>query len=178
MEIRKPFNVFDWLDKHRSELEPPVANRNLFPDAEDFIVMVVAGPNARKDYHYNETEEWFFQLEGDITVRIQENGKPVDVPIRQGEIFLLPARTPHSPIRPAGTVGLVIESRRRPGDQDGLMWFCEQCNEPLHADYFPLENIEKDFLPRFKSFYQSVEQRTCSKCGAVMEADPKFVDLS
>lgn len=93
MEIRKPFNVFDWLDKHRSELKPPVANRNLFPDAEDFIVMVVAGPNARKDYHYNETEEWFFQLEGDITVRIQENGKPVDVPIRQGEIFLLPART-------------------------------------------------------------------------------------
>ena len=158
MEIRRPFNVFHWLDTHRGELKPPVANRNLFPDAEDFIVMVVAGPNARKDYHYNETEEWFLQLEG--------------------EIFLLPARTPHSPIRPAGTVGLVIETRRRPQDQDGLMWFCEQCNEPLHADYFPLENIEKDFLPRFKSFYNSVEQRTCRKCGAIMEADPKFIDPS
>ena len=34
--------------------------------------MVVAGPNARKDYHFNETEEWFYQLEGNINVRIQE----------------------------------------------------------------------------------------------------------
>ena len=174
MEIRRPFNVFHWLDTHRGELKPPVANRNLFPDAEDFIVMVVAGPNARKDYHYNETEEWFLQLEGDITVRIQENGKPVDVPIRQGEIFLLPARTPHSPIRPAGTVGLVIETRRRPQDQDGLMWFCDQCNHKLYEEFFALENIETQFGAVFERFYRSIERRTCGACGHLNPAPARF----
>jgi 3-hydroxyanthranilate 3,4-dioxygenase len=139
-------------------------------------VMVVAGPNARKDYHYNETEELFYQLEGDITVRIQEDGKAVDVPIRQGEMFLLPARVPHSPMRPAGTIGLVIEVKRTQGEQDGLLWFCDQCNTKLHESYFHLENIEKDFFPRFRQYYGSESLRTCPSCQHVMEADKRFVD--
>jgi 3-hydroxyanthranilate 3,4-dioxygenase len=132
--------------------------------------------NARKDYHYNETEEWFYQIEGDINVRIQEDGKPVDIPIKEGEIFLLPARTPHSPMRPEGTIGLVIEAKRSVAEKDGLLWFCDNCNEKLHESYFPLTNIEKDFLPRFKEYYSSVEMRTCKKCGTVMEADKRFID--
>ncbi|MBK7340656.1 MAG: 3-hydroxyanthranilate 3,4-dioxygenase [Saprospiraceae bacterium] len=176
MAIRRPFNIHKWIEEHRSELKPPVGNRNLFQEADDFIVMIVAGPNARKDYHYNETEEWFYQIEGDITVRIQEDGKPVDVPIKEGEIFLLPSRTPHSPIRPANTIGLVIEAKRRPQDTDGLMWFCEKCNEPLHQYFFPLKDIEKDFIPRFKEYYNSEEFRTCKSCGHVMETDPRFVE--
>src|SRR5690606_2171995 len=112
MPIRRPFNITKWIDEHRHELKPPVGNRNLYQDAGDYIVMVVAGPNARKDFHYNETEELFYQLEGDIIVKIQEDGKPVDIAIREGEMFLLPARVPHSPIRPEGSVGLVIELKR------------------------------------------------------------------
>ncbi len=176
MAVRRPFNIHQWIEQHRAELKPPVGNRNLYHDAEDFIVMVVAGPNARKDYHYNETEEWYFQLEGDINVRIQEDGRAVDIPIREGEIFLLPAKTPHSPMRPAGTIGLVIEAKRKSGEQDGLMWFCEKCNHKLHDTYFPLTNIEKDFIPRFRQFYASTDMRTCKNCGFVMEADPRFVD--
>ena len=175
MSIKRPFNIYKWIEEHRQELKPPVGNRNLYHEADDFIVMIVAGPNARKDYHYNETEEWFFQLEGDITVRIQENGQAVDVPIKQGEIFLLPAKTPHSPIRPEGTMGLVIEAKRKSGEQDGLLWFCENCNEKLHESYFPLTNIEKDFIPRFKEYYTNESMRTCKSCGKVMEADPRFV---
>ncbi|MBK6859822.1 MAG: 3-hydroxyanthranilate 3,4-dioxygenase [Saprospiraceae bacterium] len=178
MAVRKPFNIQKWVEEHRSELKPPVGNRNLYQDAEDFIVMVVAGPNARKDYHFNETEEWYFQLEGDINVRIQEDGKAVDIPIKEGEIFLLPAKTPHSPMRPAGTIGLVIEAKRKQGEQDGLMWFCENCNTKLHDTYFPLTNIEKDFIPRFKDYYNSEKMRTCPNCGQIMEADPRFVDPS
>lgn len=176
MAVRMPFNLQKWIDENRHLLKPPVGNRNLYVDAGDFIVMIVAGPNARKDYHYNETEELFYQLEGDINVRIQDEGKAVDVPIRAGEMFLLPARVPHSPMRSAGSIGLVIEAvRKNTPMQDGLLWFCEKCNHKLHETYFPLSDIEKDFLPRFKEFYGSPDLRTCKSCGHVMEADPRFV---
>lgn len=174
--MKAPFNLFKWIEDNRDLLKPPVGNKNLYTEAGDYIVMVVGGPNARKDYHYNETEELFFQLEGNITVKIQENGKAVEVPINEGEMFLLPARVPHNPIRTEGSVGLVIERIRKGTDmQDGLMWFCDNCNHPLKTYKFPLTDIEKDFLPRYKEFYGSLEDRTCDKCGSVMEADDRFI---
>jgi 3-hydroxyanthranilate 3,4-dioxygenase len=174
--IRRPFNLKQWIDENRHELKPPVANRNLYHDAGDYIVMIVAGPNARKDYHFNETEELYYQLEGDITVRIQEDGKAVDIPIKEGEMFLLPGKTPHSPSRPAGTMGLVIELKRSGDQEDALMWFCDNCNTMLHETFFHLTNIEKDFLPRFKAFYTDEGKRTCPNCGHVMEADKRFTE--
>ena len=176
MSIKKPFNLQQWISENRNLLKPPVGNKNLYADAGDYIVMIVGGPNARKDYHYNETEELFYQLEGDITVKIQEDGQAVEVPIRAGEIFLLPAKVPHSPIRAEGSVGLVIERKRGTEYTDGLIWYCENCNHKIHETYFQLTNIEKDFLPRFKEFYGSKEMRTCSNCGQEMQTDPRFVD--
>ena len=174
MAIRRPFNLQKWIDEHRDELKPPVGNRNLYKEAGDYIVMIVAGPNARKDYHYNETEELFYQIEGDINVRIQEDGRAVDIPIKEGEMFLLPPKVPHSPMRSEGSIGLVIECVRSPKERDGLMWFCDNCNTKLYDDYFELTNIEKDFLPRFKDFYGDVVKRTCTNCGAVMEVDERY----
>lgn len=174
--MKAPFNLFQWIEDNRAILKPPVGNKNLYKEAGDYIVMVVGGPNARKDYHYNESEELFFQLEGDINVRIQEDGKPKDIKIKQGEMFLLPAKIPHSPMRGENTVGLVIERVRKGTDlMDGLMWFCDKCNHPLKSYTFKLENIEKDFLPRFKEFYASKELRTCDNCGTIMEEDERFV---
>ena len=171
-----PFNLQKWIDDNRDLLKPPVSNKNLYVEAGDFIVMVVGGPNARKDYHYNESEELFYQIEGDITVRIQENGKPKDIQIKEGDIFLLPGNIPHSPMRGANTVGLVIERVRKGTDlTDGLMWFCDNCNTKLHEYRFPLDNIERDFLSRFREFYGSEDLRTCKNCGHVMETDPRFV---
>lgn len=176
MPIRKPFNLKQWINDNRDLLKPPVGNKNLYADAGDYIVMIVAGPNARKDYHFNQTEELFYQLEGSINVRIQEDGKPVDMQVNEGDIFLLPANTPHRPERPANTIGLVIECKREdPTFEDRLIWYCDNCNNKLHEYKFHLENIEKDFIPRFRDFYGSKALRTCKKCGAVMEADPKFV---
>lgn len=176
MGARKPFNLQKWIDENRHLLKPPVANKNLYPEGTDYIVMIVGGPNARKDYHYNETEELFYQLEGNITVRIQEDGQPVDIHLGPDDMFLCPAKVPHSPVRSEGSIGLVIE-RVRIGTHftDGLMWFCEKCNHTLHETYFPLTNIEQDFLPRFKEYYASEDLRTCKKCGHVMETDPRFV---
>ncbi len=171
-----PFNLQKWIDDNRDLLRPPVSNKNLYVDAGDFIVMIVGGPNARKDYHFNESEELFYQIEGDITVRIQEDGKAKDIQIKEGDIFLLPGNIPHSPMRGANTVGLVIERVRKGTDlSDGLMWFCDNCNNKLHEYRFALEDIERDFLSRFRAFYGSEELRTCKKCGHVMETDPRFV---
>lgn len=175
MEVTAPFNLMEWIEEHRDMLKPPVSNKQLYVDSGDYIVMVVGGPNARKDYHYNETEELFYQLEGDILVKVQLDGKSVDVPIKAGEMFLLPGKIPHSPIRTENSVGLVIERKREADHTDGLMWFCDNCNNKLHEYYFHLDNIEKDFLPRFREFYGSEEHRTCDKCGTVMEVDERFV---
>lgn len=176
MPVSRPFNLQKWIDENRDALKPPVGNRNLYRDAGDYIVMIVAGPNARKDYHYNETEELYYQLEGNIVVRIQEDGKAVDIPINEGEMFLLPAKVPHSPMRSEGSIGLVIELKRKDSEKDGLIWFCDNCNNKLYDDYFKLENIEKDFLPRFKAYYGSDDKRTCSNCGTVMAVDERFVE--
>jgi len=173
MAIIKPFNIHKWIDENRHLLKPPVGNKEIYADT-DFIVMIVGGPNSRKDYHYNESEEFFCQLEGDITVRIQEDGKPVDMHIKEGDIFLLPPRVPHSPIRLANTVGLVIEKKRTPTEIDALQWYCESCNHQLFEEKFMLENIETAFKETFEKFYGSLDLRTCKKCGAVMEPPVKL----
>lgn len=176
MGIRKPFNLQKWINENRNLLKPPVGNKNIYIESEDFIVMVVGGPNARKDYHYNESDEFFYQLEGSIQVAIQTNrGKEV-MQLEAGDVFLLPAKTPHSPIRTEGSVGLVVEIKRaNTNAKDGLLWFCDSCNEKLHEVYFTLNNIETDFLPHFKHFYESEDLRTCKKCGTVMEVDQRFI---
>jgi 3-hydroxyanthranilate 3,4-dioxygenase len=161
------------VDENRHLLKPPVGNKQLFVDT-DFIVMVVGGPNARKDYHYNESEEFFYQLEGDIIVRIQEDGRPVDMHIKEGDIFLLPPRVPHSPIRKANTVGLVIEKKRADTEIDALQWYCENCNHKLYEEQFMLKNIETAFKSIFEKYYGSLELRTCKECGHVMEPPQKL----
>src|SRR5690242_10370564 len=122
---KMPLQAFDfrrWIDEHRHLLKPPVGNKRVFRDSE-FIIMVVGGPNARKDYHVDPGEEFFYQLEGDMLLKTVQEGKLVDVPIRAGEILLLPAGVPHSPRRGGDTVGLVIERERRPGESDGFQWY-------------------------------------------------------
>jgi len=164
----KAFNFKGWIDEHRHLLKPPVGNKMIFPEAE-FIVMVVGGPNVRKDYHIDEGEEFFYQLEGDMVLKTQQDGKAVDVPIREGEIFLLPPRMPHSPQRFENTVGLVIERQRAAHEKDGLQWYCDACNHLLYEEYFHLQNVETDFPPVFDRFFASEKNRTCDHCGAIME---------
>ena len=173
MTVKRPFSFKQWIDDNRHLLKPPVGNQQVYIGNDDFIVMVVGGPNTRKDYHYNETEEFFFQVEGDIVLRIQEDGKPVDIPIKEGEIFLLPPKVPHSPQRPANTVGLVMELIRKHGETDGFIWFCENCNHKLYEEKFHLEDIVKQLPPILNKFYASEELRTCDNCGSVMEAPVK-----
>ncbi len=169
MPVTRPLDVQKWIDENRHLLKPPVGNQTIYKNTGDFIVMVVGGPNSRKDFHYNESEELFYQLEGDINVRIQEDGKIVDIPIKAGQMFLLPGKTPHSPQRGENTVGLVIEKVRTGGEIDGFLWFCENCGEKLYEEYFELTDIVSQLPPVMERFYSDVEKRTCKHCGTVME---------
>lgn len=169
MAVTRPFNLNKWIDEHRHLLKPPVGNQTVYKDTGDFIVMVVGGPNSRKDFHYNESEELFYQLEGDIVVRIQEDGKIVDIPIKAGDMFLLPAKTPHSPQRGENTVGLVIEKVREGDEIDGFMWFCENCHEKLYEEYLKVTDLVTQLPPVMNAFYADADKRTCKKCGHVME---------
>jgi 3-hydroxyanthranilate 3,4-dioxygenase len=134
---------------------------------EDFMVMVVGGPNERSDYHVNPGEELYYQVEGDITLRIKEDGKVRDIAIKQGDIFLLPGGIPHSPQRPANTVGLVVEHKRASAANDHMRWYCKQCGALLYDAEFHLEDLAKQLKPIIE-FYQGNEMlRTCKACGAV-----------
>jgi len=164
-----PINLKQWIDEHRSLLRPPVGNQLVYEDAE-FIVMVIGGPNARKDFHYDQSEEFFYQLEGDIVLRVVDNGMPKQIPIRQGEIFLLPPRVPHSPQRPANTVGLVIERKRTPDELDGFQWYCEKCGNKLYEEFHHINNIVTQLPPIFARFYSNDSLCTCQKCGTKLQA--------
>lgn len=164
----KAINFKKWIDEHRDQLKPPVGNQLVWKDA-DTIVMVVGGPNARKDYHINEGEEFFYQIEGDIILKIIDNGKQVEVPIKEGEIYLLSSLTPHSPQRPANTIGLVIEHKRNEKELDGFQWYCEKCDHKLYEEFVELTDIVTQLPPIFERFYGNLEHRRCKKCGHVME---------
>jgi 3-hydroxyanthranilate 3,4-dioxygenase len=158
------YSLKEWIDKNRDLLKPPIGNRLIWPQ-EDYIVMAVGGPNERTDFHVNEGEEFFYQVEGDMVLKVLEPGSRQirDISIRQGDIYLLRSRIPHSPQRPAGSVGLVIESKRRAGQKDRLQWYCEECVQLLYEEVFELTDIVLQFQAVFKRYYDS-EYPLC-KCG-------------
>ena len=165
MALPGPINLQAWIDEHRHLLKPPVGNKCIVDD--EYIVMIVGGPNARTDYHYEDGPEWFYQLEGEMILRIQEDGAARDIPIRAGEVFYLPPHVPHSPQRMEHSVGLVIERKRLPHEDDALLWFCVHCNHKLYSESFHLTDIEQDFFRVFDHFYRDDQLRTCTQCGTL-----------
>ena len=163
-----PINFKSWIEENRHLLKPPVGNKVVYEDTE-FIIMVVGGPNTRKDYHIDEGEEFFYQLEGGIVLRIMEDGKPRDIQINEGEIFLLPPKVPHSPQRFKNTVGLVVERKRREGELDAFQWYCDECSELLYEEYFQLTDIVKQLPPIFEGFWNNNTARSCESCSAYLE---------
>ncbi len=172
MKKLTPFNLQHWIDEHRSLLKPPVNNKVIWTDS-DYIVMVIGGPNQRTDFHVNEGEELFYQLEGDIILRIMDQGKPRDIPIKQGEMLMLPGLVPHSPQRFAGTVGLVVELKRKPEQKDGFQWYCPACNAKIYEEFFPVSRIEVQLSEVFQRFYSDPQKHNCQKCGQIFPVPKK-----
>lgn len=162
------FNFQKWIDENQHLLKPPVGNRRVF-ETSDMTVMVVGGPNARTDYHDDPVEEFFYQLKGDILLKVVDNGRFYDVPIREGEVFLLPPHVRHSPQRPQeGSVGLVVEPKRHAGDDvDAFEWYCFACQALVHRAEVRIQHIVKDLPPIYEAFYGNEAARKCPQCGTI-----------
>lgn len=168
LSFLSPINIQKWIDEHRNLLKPPVGNQVIYKNT-DFIVMVVGGPNSRKDFHINPTEELYYQLEGQMTLRIIQDGQPEDIRISPGEMFLLPRNIPHCPLRKARTVGIVIERQRPEGESDRICFYCEKCCQVLHQAEFAREDNPAQMKKIMNRFWSSKALTTCKTCGAVMK---------
>jgi 3-hydroxyanthranilate 3,4-dioxygenase len=171
-------NLNKWIKDNAKDLKPPVSNKQLFKGVSDDVILFVSGgPNTRNDFHVNPTEELFYQLKGDVAVRVRplDGTKPYDVIIKEGELFLLPRWVPHRPQRPAGTVGLIAEFPRgfdAQGNpqQDGLQWYCPKCDTLVYFPRFVLKEIDKDLAVVMNDFWDGpVERRTCKSCGHIIQ---------
>jgi 3-hydroxyanthranilate 3,4-dioxygenase len=162
--VMPPIDLRRWIEEHRHELRPPVSNKYLY-DGNDFFVMVIAGPNARNDFHVTDSEEYFYQLQGDIVVRIREGGQIKDVPVREGQTFFIPGGVPHSPTRPPGTVGVVVERRRPPGETEHLQFYCDKCGSLVHDLEFDCRDIVEHFSQAMEEFWADQKRSTCRGCG-------------
>ena len=163
-----PINLMKWVEEHRHLLKPPVGNQYLYR-GEDFFVMIIGGPNARNDFHITASEEFFFQIKGDIVVRIREDGRIIDYPVREGETFFIPPNVPHSPQRGPGTIGMVVERNRPEGETEHLVFYCENCGELVHDLEFDMKDIVEHFKQMMEDFWANDQLRTCSKCGTKVE---------
>lgn len=165
------FDLMGWIDANRDKLKPPTAAKTIFT-LDDFMVTVVGGPNARTDYHVNQTEEFFFQLKGEMTLGIQKDGKAEKVKIGEGCIYVLPANVPHAPMRGPDTVGLIVERIRKDGILDTHRWYCQECNHVLWEKTVFIESLERDMPPIFAAYYGDPDNQKCDKCGHVNPGRP------
>ena len=166
---RRPFNLQAWIDDHRDELTPPVANKQVWREA-DMIIMMVGGGNERNDFHDDPREEFFYQLKGDMVLWLwpEAGEKPFPMPIREGEIYLLPPNLRHSPQRPdPDSIGLVVEYQRPIGELDGFEWACFNCSHLVHRVELQVQAIDKDLPPLFAAFNEDEDARVCPNCGVV-----------
>lgn len=163
-EIREPVKFDGWIDEHKHLLKPPVGNKALYTDSNDLIVMVVGGPNSRQDYHVDPYEEWFYQIKGNMHVNIVlPDGTPKRIDIREGETWLLPGNTPHSPQRPEeGSIGLVVEKIREPGVLEKFQWYHHTADKAtlVHEVELQVTDIVKDLPPVFEAFYNGLGDYT------------------
>lgn len=174
--IKLPFKLDAWIEQNLPASLGAIGNKEVFKGS-DFIYQIIKGPNARNDFHIDPFDEIFFQMKGHIFVHVIEDGKEKRVRIGEGEVFLLPKNIYHSPRRPPGSIGLVIERPRRnvKEELDGIAWFCPSCSNRLDQVDFWCDDIERGLREIIGAFNADAQRRTCKQCGTVLP-DPTTID--
>lgn len=158
MNLAEEIDVDSWIEENKTNFQPPVCNKLMHN--EQLKIFFVGGPNQRSDYHIELGEEFFYQLKGDMCLKVMENGQHKSIHIRQGEAFLLPARIPHSPQRKANSIGLVIERRREKNELDALRYYVEGTKFILYERWFHCVDLGTQLVPVIKEFFESQEYKT------------------
>ncbi len=156
----RPVDLRRWITANAASFEPPVANKVVWRDG-DLIFMIIGGPNARSDFHIDPYDEVFMQLNGAIRIDLMIDGRREEHWIREGEVMLVPANVPHSPLRPPDTWGVVIERPRGPDEFDALVWYCDDCGEEVSRVTFHLRDIETELAAAMRRYNEDQSMRTC-----------------
>jgi len=157
----RPIQVARWYEENRALFGPPICNKLMHKD--QMTVMFVGGPNTRTDFHLDLGSEFFYQIRGNMQLPTIQRGRRKVVDIKEGQVFLLPSRIPHSPQRPEeGALGLVIERARSSDELDGLRWYrdFDTCDEVLYERFFHCEDLGRDLVPVVKAYMASEENVT------------------
>ena len=171
-----PFKLDSWIEKNLPASLGAIGNKEVFKGS-DFIYQIIKGPNARNDFHIDPFDEIFYQLKGHIFLHVIEDGKERRLRIGEGEVFLLPKNVYHSPRRPPGSLGLVIERPRRNVKEEfgGIAWFCPSCANRLDQVDFWCDDIERGLREIIGAFNADTGRRTCRKCSTVLP-DPTKIE--
>lgn len=162
--VQPPLKLNAWIEENRHLFKPPVSNRYVY-DGRDFFVIVIMGPNARNDFHQVDSEEFFYQLKGDIKVRIREGDRITNHLVREGETFFIPPNVPHAPVRPPNTLGLVVERRRPPGEREHVIFYCDRCEALVEDIHFDCADIVQALSQAMLDFWADEARRICKNCG-------------
>ncbi|KAI1914624.1 3-hydroxyanthranilic acid dioxygenase [Ophidiomyces ophidiicola] len=168
-------NLPRWLEQNSHLLQPPINNHCVYhpssPATQGYTVMIVGGPNARTDFHINPTPEFFYQYRGSMLLKTvdQSTTPPTfqDIPIHEGSLFLLPANTPHCPVRFADTVGVVLEIPRSKDAQDCMRWYCNSCQSIVWEKQFHCTDLGTQVKEVVEEFTADNEKRKCKTCGSL-----------
>jgi 3-hydroxyanthranilate 3,4-dioxygenase len=167
----KIVNLPAMLDAIRAAGRP---NSILWQEA-DSLAFVARGREYRSEFHVDPSDEIMYMVKGDMALHhITPDGKRQVTMLRQGEIMHCPAGTPHSPRFAPDSLVLVIERKRKAGEKDRFLWFCEACDAKLFETERHVADYREDPVSRaYEEFYGSEQHRTCKACGHVTPVPPR-----
>jgi 3-hydroxyanthranilate 3,4-dioxygenase len=182
------YHLESWYQANEHLFSPPVCNKLMHK--KQLSVMFVGGPNTRTDFHIEEGSEFFWMVKGNMQLPTIQQGKLKVVHIREGEVFLLPSRVPHSPQRPETgrydrrcfccvclfilffkpppdrSLGLVVERERYkesdPPELDCLRYYVDfaTCETVLWERFFHCWDLGRDLVPVVQAYFASDEYKT------------------